>query len=166
MPDWLTYVLSAWVACEVAHHLGLKDARRYVGVAVAGSVLPDLVKVTYILKGYAHIDLVAFTIPLATPIGVLLLVGLVSTFFPPGEMRRVFGYMFMASAIHIVWDLMIHPLGGGQLMIFPLSFKQYSLGLFWPDSILPLLLAGSAALILTLCRFRSERTAGGRIAGM
>jgi len=162
LPDWLTYVLSAWVACELAALVGLRGARRYVGVATVGSVLPDLVKAFYLLKAYGHIDLVAFSVPLATPLGAILVAGLVSSFFDRSELRGVFAYMAAGVAIHIAWDFTLHPYGGGELMLFPFSFGQFSLGWIWSDSMLPLAIIGVPAAVLLCARLAHARSAGPR----
>ncbi len=152
MPDWLTYVLSAWVACEAAALLGIRGARRYVGVAAVGSVLPDLIKISYVLKTYADVDLIPLALPLGTPAGAILVAGLFSSFFERSESRSVFAYTALGVAIHIGWDYTLHPYGGGQPLLFPLSFEQYALGWIWSDSILPLIIVGVLALILFFIR--------------
>jgi len=162
MPDWLTYVLSAWVACELAALVGLRGARRYVGVAAVGSVLPDLVKAFFLLKTYGHIDLVAFSVPLATPLGAILVAGLASSFFDSSELRSVFAYMAIGVVIHLAWDFTLHPYGGGELMLFPLSFEQSSLGWIWSDSVLPLTIIGIPAAMLLSIRLAHARLPGPR----
>jgi hypothetical protein len=156
MPDWLTYVLSAWVLCEIVFLLGFRDARRYLGAAALGVVLPDIVKGFFLLKTLTGLDLIAFSVPFATPVGALLVVGLVSLFFERDEIRRVVSYMTAGAIVHLVWDLTLHPYGGGTLVYFPLSFQQYSLGLIWSDSILPLLLIGLPAVLLAVRRVLVE----------
>jgi hypothetical protein len=113
-----------------------------------GAVLPDLVKVFYLLKAYGNLDLVAFSAPFATPLGALLVAGLASSFFAGEETKRVLSYMTAGVVIHLFWDLTLHPFGGGQLILFPLSFEQYALGLIWPDSLLPLVIIGVPAALL------------------
>lgn len=162
MPDWLTYVLSAWVACELAGLAGIRGARRYVGVAAVGSVLPDLVKAFYLLNTYGHIDLIAFSVPLATPVGAILVAGLVSSFFDTSEGRSVFAYMAIGVTIHIVWDFTLHPFGGGEMMLLPLSFEQSSLGLIWSDSMLPLAIIAIPAVMLLSVGLAHPRSAGPR----
>jgi hypothetical protein len=161
MPDWLTYVISAWVLCEIAFLLGFRDARRYLGVAALGAVLPDLVKAFFLLKTLTDLDLIAFSVPLATPIGALLVVALVSLFFQRNEIGRVTKYMAAGAVVHLVWDLTLHPYGGGTLVYFPFSFQQYSLGLIWSDSILPLFIIGIPAILLALLRFSSTGARSG-----
>ncbi len=165
MPDWLTYILSAWVMCEIAAILGLGGARRYVGVAAVGSVIPDLVKPFYLLKAYAGIDLIAFSVPFATPVGSIMVVGLVSLFFVRREMRRVLAFLLGGTVIHLAWDLMLHPYGGGTLFFFPFSMRQYALGLIWSDSILPLAVVAIPAGILALRRLIVAREGARRRAG-
>jgi hypothetical protein len=156
MPDWLTYVLSAWVLCEVAFLLGFRNSRRYLGAAALGTVLPDIVKGFFLLKTLTGLDLIAFSVPFATPVGAILVVGLVSLFFDEGEIRRVVSYMAAGAVVHLVWDLTLHPYGGGTLVYFPLSFQQYALGLIWSDSILPLLLIGLPVVLLVIRRVLVE----------
>jgi hypothetical protein len=64
--------------------------------------------------------------------------------------------MAAGAAIHLVWDLMLHPYGGGTLVYFPLSFQQHALGLIWSDSILPLFLIGLPAVLLAIRRVLAE----------
>jgi len=161
MPDWLTYVLSAWVVSEVLFISGRRYARRYAGVAAIGSVLPDLVKPFYLLKTYLGLDLIGFSVPLATPVGAFLVAGLASTLFPRRRWTRAFGFLSIGVIIHLIWDSMLHPLGGGQLILFPFSFKQYSLGLIWSDSILPLLIVSVPFVILMALRVTGRSTHGG-----
>jgi hypothetical protein len=165
MPDWLTYVLSAWVMCEIATILGLGRARRYVGVAAVGSVIPDLVKPFYLLKGFAGIDLIAFSVPFATPVGSILVVGLVSLYFARREARNAFAFLLGGTIIHLVWDILLHPYGGGTLVFFPFSMEQYAFGLIWSDSILPLTVAAVPAGLLLIRRAVVARGSGRRTSG-
>ena len=153
MPDWLTYVLSAWIFCEIAYLIGIRNARRYVAVAAVGAVLPDLVKPFFLLKTCTGLDLIAFSVPFATPVGAILVAGLVSQFFKKTEIRRVFVFMLAGVVLHLLWDSTLHPYGGGQLIFFPFNFNQYSLGLIWSDSILPLVIIGIPAAVLYVLRF-------------
>jgi hypothetical protein len=152
LPDWLTYVISAWVLCELLALAGRSGARRYVGVVALGSVLPDIVKPFFLLKTLSGPDLIAFSIPFATPIGAVLVATLLSRFFQRKKERTVLIFMLAGAGIHLAWDLMLHPYGGGTLLFFPLSFQQYALGLIWPDSILPLAVIGGFACVLVAAR--------------
>ncbi len=162
MPDWLTYVLTTWVLIEVVGFLGARKARRYLGPAILGSVLPDTVKAFYLLKAYADVNLIAFSVPLHTPIGVTLVAGLAATFFDRREWREVLAYMLAGVVVHLAWDFTLHPYGGGQLILFPLSFREFSLGWIWPDSILPVSVAGLLALSLVSLKAWGAFRAGNR----
>ncbi len=157
MPDWLTYVLSSVVFCEITFLLGRRDAETHLGAAAVGSVLPDLVKPFYLLKTYAGVDLVAFSLPLATPVGALLVALLASRFFPKNKRNTVFGFLSAGVVIHLVWDSLLHPYGGGQVLLFPLSFQQFSWGVIWSDSILPLIFISIVAAMVLIIRYLPGR---------
>ena len=156
MPDWLTYITSAAGLCIRLRLAGVATARRYLGVAVIGSLLPDTVKISYVLRGYAHLDLVSYFIPFHTPVGAVVFAMLLSYFFEASERIQVFLYLVLGISVHILWDFTLHPYGGGQLLLFPASFSQYSLGLFWADSITPLAISGLSFLAFLLLYRRSS----------
>jgi len=161
MPDWLTYVASAAGVYTLLMLTGVCRSRRYLGVAAVGSLLPDIVKISYVLRGYAHMDLVSYFIPFHTAVGSIVFALLLSHFFDASERRKIFLYLSLGVSVHILWDLSLHPYGGGQLVFFPLSFSQYSLGLFWADSIIPLAISSSSlALVSGLSRRRRAANRG------
>jgi len=140
MPDWLAHVLFAYVLCSV---LGLKynvfANKGNTALVMVGALIPDLVKIGlgFDLFGIAVWDFIA---PLHTPVGSVLSAGLIALLF--SEVFIVFALFIVGFTTHFALDLLLGHVNGGMLLLFPVSWHEYQLGLIHSDNY-------SVALILT-----------------
>lgn len=127
MPDWLAHIVFAFVLTVV---LGMKfdifKENRYVALVMVGSLVPDLFKIT-ILFDWMGYEVGEFLAPLHTPVGALLSAGIISMLFY--GMVTVFSLLVVGVASHFALDLLLGHVSGGMLMLFPLSWEGYQLGL-------------------------------------
>lgn len=155
MPDWLAHIAFAFVLCVV---LGMKfkifRENRYVALVMVGSLVPDLFKVT-ILFDWMGFEVGEFLAPLHTPVGSLLSAGIISMLFY--GMVTVFSLLLVGVASHFALDLLLGHVSGGMLMLFPLSWEGYQLGLIQSDNYWITLILVTLALVLFLFLSTKEK---------
>ena len=76
MPDWLTHTLAGWITG--------KTIKMEVGLIVAGSLIPDIIKINLAFL-YFDINLRHFLNPFHTPAGAFLVAGIFALFFDFGN---------------------------------------------------------------------------------
>jgi hypothetical protein len=148
MPDWLAHVLFAYVLCSVLVTKFKLFTKPNTALVMVGALIPDLVKVKlgFDLLGIAVDDFLA---PLHTPIGSLLSAALMSLLFT--EVLMVFALFALGFTTHFALDLLLGHVSGGMLLLFPVSWEEYQLGLIHADnSWVALILLGTAALVYVL----------------
>lgn len=156
MPDWLAHVLFAYVVCKL---IGLRyklSDRADVALVLIGALLPDITKMRLVL-GLAGIDIQDMIEPLHTPAGSLLLAGLIALLF--FDSRRVFLLLALGAGTHFTLDLMEDTVGGGVLLLFPLSWQRYGLGLIPNDDWRIGALIAALALAGMMIRWTLQRIA-------
>jgi hypothetical protein len=119
MPDWLTHSLVGWIVG--------KATRQEVGLVVIGAVLPDVDKLYLIVNAGLNIRSDAFFLPLHTPIGAVLLAGVVALFF--GDMKKALIPLGLGVATHFALDIVFFEIGGGVRLLFPFSWEGWQLNL-------------------------------------
>ena len=148
MPDWLAHVLFAYVLCSV---LGTKFnhfTKANTALVMAGALIPDLVKVKlgFDLLG---IDVRPFLEPLHTPIGSLLSAALIALLFI--EAVVVFSLFVLGFTTHFALDLLLGHVSGGMLLLFPVSWAEYQLGVIHSDNPwVALVLLGTSGFVYVL----------------
>lgn len=147
MPDWLTHVLIGWFLCDLLS-VRYRGLERYRTAFLVGSILPDARYAELFLRG--HIDLLWFSWPIHTPIGVLLIAGIAALVL---DSAPYFYILSLTGIAHILADLLVVTgFGGRETLLFPFSFQMYSLGLFWQESLYPTYIALALVLASTLLR--------------
>ena len=143
MPDLMTHLLLPWAAGRSAGW-----ARPRLALFCLGGVLPDLVSRVPSIALSRWPDLASIFSAFHTPIGVLILcLGLVMI-FPEKDRTRYLGWLISGAGLHLVLDLLqltVNP--HSYHWLFPLTFQDFQLGLFWPDQTV---LALPVLLILVL----------------
>lgn len=126
MPDWMAHVLLAYLICQVLGRRFKSFDGANTALIAAGSLIPDLVKVGLVLDvlGVAAWDLLDV---LHMPVGSLLSAALISALFlRPSE---TFPFLVFGVGTHYALDMLLGHVSGGMLMLFPLSWGTYQLGL-------------------------------------
>jgi hypothetical protein len=137
MPDLVTHLCAARIL------------RRRVGAGffplfALGAVLPD------IPSRPLHIIFPAtywFVAPFHSPLVCLLYCALLSLAFVPALRKPAFLCLCAGTALHLSLDLLQKQVCPVYFWFFPLSWKSWGIGLFWPDwalMALPLTIAVTA----------------------
>ena len=132
MPDWLAHVLFAYILCSVPGTKFTVFANKgNTALVMVGALIPDLVKIElgFDLLGIAVEDFIA---PLHTPVGSFLSAGLIALLFTEGLM--VFSLFVLGFTTHFALDLLLGHVSGGMLLLFPVSWQEYQLGLIQSDN--------------------------------
>jgi hypothetical protein len=148
MPDWLTHTLIGWITG--------KTIRKDVGLVVIGSLIPDLVKITLAFT-WLGIDYHHFFDPLHTPIGALLVGGILALFFQ--EAKPVFIALGVGITTHFILDFFLVHVSGGMKLLFPFSWREWGYGVIrYDDYRITFIVIGAALLVYTLYRIVAKRT--------
>jgi hypothetical protein len=118
MSDWLTHSLVGWIAGKIT---GLE-----VSLLLLGSVLPDINKIYLVFQWVLNIRTDTFFFPLHTPFGALLLAGGVALFFR--DALKAFLSLGVGIVFHFTLDVLLVEVGGGEPLLFPLSWQGWQLG--------------------------------------
>ncbi len=144
MPDWLTHSLVGWIVG--------KATRQEVGLVVIGAVLPDVDKLYLIVNAVLNIRSDAFFLPLHTPIGAVLLAGVVALFF--GDMKKALIPLGLGVATHFALDIVFFEIGGGVRLLFPFSWEGWQLNLIqMTDYDLMITVSALMASLVVYCLF-------------
>ncbi len=124
MPDLTTHLALTHV---VSRPLRLGSVRLPLYL---GALLPDLLtRPFYILYPPAYYVVYSLHTPVATALAALL----IAEFFAPELRAQVRVGLLAGSAFHFALDLLQKQLGPGYYWLFPVSWKSFNLGLFWPE---------------------------------
>ncbi|MBN1281151.1 MAG: metal-dependent hydrolase [Candidatus Thermoplasmatota archaeon] len=140
MPDLFTHSLIGWITG--------KTTRTQVEFVVIGALIPDIFKIALVTKFFG-VNLDYFFYPIHTPIGAVLIAGLLALFFEKAKL--IFILLSIGIATHFVLDLLLLKVsGGGMILLFPLSWQQWQLNLLRSDDYRMTLVAFIAAVVVYL----------------
>jgi len=155
VPDVLSHLCSGFL---------LKATSRggLVPVFVAGAVLPDLlsrVPSSLLTAVNTHLfpvpaGLIHCWGPLHLPAGILCWCLLLSFAFPAPLRGAVFGNLLGGAALHMGLDLLQSHVGVGYALLFPLSGRDFELGLMGSEASV---LAAPLVAVLTVVFWRLRR---------
>lgn len=157
MPDWITHILIGLIIAEI---FNIKKK----SLIVVGSILPDILVKLELLSVLFPVDKYAITWlfnPLHTPLGIVLFSLLLVPLFNFDRYKTYF-LLFIGWASHLLSDLINkHVLLGQNLLLFPFSWKNFEIGLIWPDEyyilLVPLAILYSAIVIHKYYKNRGNR---------
>jgi hypothetical protein len=116
MPDWLTHSLVGWITG--------KTTKQDVALVVIGTLIPDLTKIT-LLFTWLGVNDVPFFEPLHTPIGALLVAGIIALFFQ--DIRKAVLPLLIGVSTHFILDFFLVHVYGGMKLLFPFSWGEWQL---------------------------------------
>jgi hypothetical protein len=122
MPDWFTHSLVGWI-------IG-KTTKMDVALVVIGTLIPDLVKINLAFTWLGLNDYQFFD-PLHTPIGALLVAGIIAIFFP--DIRKTFLALGIGVSTHFTLDFFLVHVHGGLKLLFPFSWQEWQVYLIRSD---------------------------------
>lgn len=144
MSDWLTHTMISWITG--------KAIKLEVGLVVLGSILPDLVKINLIAVGLGT-DLQGFFNPFHTPVGSLLVGGILALFFT--GTKKVFLAFSIGITTHFILDFFLIGATRGIQFLFPFSWRYWRFNEIMGDYRITII-AVLAALTLYIYYFYSS----------
>jgi membrane-bound metal-dependent hydrolase YbcI (DUF457 family) len=114
MPDWLTHSLIGWITG--------KTIKQDVALIVFGALIPDLVKIS-LLFTWLGLNHHQFFEPLHTPIGAILVAGIISLFFQ--NIKPVFLALCIGVSTHFILDFFLVHVHGGMKLLYPFSWGEW-----------------------------------------
>lgn len=146
MSDWITHLGTTYF---VARLLSIKDLR----LILLGAILPDIPTILIVLGSILDVD-APWILPcfesFHTPFMLFLVITAISLLNV--NFKRCFLLIAFGSLLHILLDLFQTEFGG-ELLLYPFSFKQYSFNLFWTESIIGVSLIVLSTILLVIALF-------------
>ena len=146
MPDWMSHLVVALILSEI---FNIKKK----SLVIFGVLLPDILSKGYLLLFYLDIPNSISFISFHTPFMAFLMSILIVPFFRYNKVKTVL-YFNIGCLSHFVIDMLNkHFTNIGTRIFYPLSNKNYSLGMVWPDDFL-LFLIPSIIIYLSILIFK------------
>lgn len=153
MPDLVTHFTAAYL---------LKIPRRWSRFRVPfylGAILPDLMSrpfyIVYPPAGY-------FIFSLHTPVILIVVCFLIAQFFEREIRSGVRANLLLGIALHFSLDLLQKTTIAGYFWLFPFSWKDLDLGLFWPHESIRLVPVWIGLVIALEAMLRLKKKIEGR----
>ena len=142
MPDLTTHLAAAYLVAETKQNISQEAKTLFL----IGNLLPDLL--TRPLN-VAFPRLCWLFAPLHTPVGLILVCGLVTYAFEKRLRGVVFRALALGVGLHLLLDALQKRVTDVYGILFPFAWKDIYIGVFWPDQslwALPFLLIASAVM--------------------
>jgi hypothetical protein len=156
MPDLITHTAIAYLARRPFEFL--KPSADPAPVRILfyiGVMLPDLMsRPWYILSPAVHDWMVAFH----TPFGMLVACASASLLFKRTMRKKAFGWLFLGTVLHFAVDCLQKQVTGNNFWLFPFSWKNFGIGLFWAGEALPFVPVWIALVLLMEFFFRRKES--------
>ncbi len=137
MPDWLTHTLIGWITGKIT--------KIDIGLIVIGTLIPDLIKIN-IAFIWLRIDHHYFFDPIHTPVGAILIGGIIALFFK--DYKKAFIALGTGITTHFILDFFLVHVSGGMKLLFPFSWGEWQFYLIRSDDYLITIIAILAAIIV------------------
>lgn len=137
MADWFTHTLVGWITG--------KTTKQDIALIVVGSLIPDLSKMNMALL-FLGVPDYSFFDALHTPIGAILVAGLIALFFI--DIRKALLMLLLGVGTHFLLDFFLVHTHGGMLLLFPVSWDGWQVYVYTSDDYRVTLLAIFAALLI------------------
>ena len=155
MPDLITHTAIARLLSGPFEFRNRSPHRLPLGIFLyIGVMLPDLMsRPWYILSPSVHDWVVAFH----TPFGMLTACAFAALFFERSLRAGVFGRLFLGTVLHFAVDCLQKQVTGNNYWLFPFSWKNFGVGLFWADDAIPFVPVWIALVLLMEVILRVRR---------
>ena len=126
MPDLLSHIIFCLIACELVNF-------KKKGLILLGAILPDIITKIYLFGFIIKLpeELIHTLFLFHGVIPIFLVTVLIGLFF-----RDVFSatYLIGVGALsHLLLDLFNGHFLGGLLLLFPISWNEYRISIYWPN---------------------------------
>lgn len=125
-----------------------------IGLVVIGSLIPDLVKINLAFI-WLRIDHQNFFDPIHTPIGALLIGGIIACFFK--DTKKAFIPLGVGITTHFILDFFLVHISGGMKLLFPFSWEEYQYSIIRSDDYWMTIIAVLAAILVYLIYYFNDR---------
>jgi len=129
MPDLVTHVIAGY---GVQRGLWPRLSPWFL----VGAVLPDILTRPFTILWPGSFW---WTMPLHTPLGLLLVCAAFAFLHRPAARASVFLNLGAGSLVHVTLDLFQAHLAGSYFLFFPFSWRSIEVDLMWPETTLYLL---------------------------
>jgi hypothetical protein len=146
MPDWFSHTLIGWITG--------KTTKIDIGLVVIGALLPDISKINLIFTWLEMKQTILFN-PLHTPIGVVLLAGILALLFK--DIKKAFLPLGIGVLTHFLLDFLLINTSGGMNLLFPFSWEEWQLQIIRSDDYRITILLTAIALIIFFLYFYYEK---------
>jgi len=146
MPDWLTHTLAGWITG--------KTIKMEIGLIVAGSLIPDLIKINLAFL-YFDINLYHFLYPFTTPAGAFIVAGIFALFFK--DVKKAFIPLVIGIITHFILDFFLVHVSGGMKLLFPVSWGGWQYYLIRYDDYNVTIVAVIAAILVYIFYFYHKK---------
>lgn len=137
MPDWFTHTLVGWITGKIT--------KKDIALVVIGSLIPDLVKMNLAFV-WLRIDHHYFFDPIHTPIGAVIIGGIIALFFK--NYKKAFIALGIGITTHFILDFFLVHVSGGMKLLFPFSWGEWQVYLIRSDDYVITIYAILAAIIV------------------
>lgn len=146
MPDWVTHTMIGWITG--------KGIKMEVGLVALGSILPDLVKINYIALWFGA-DLYSLFNPFHTPVGSLLVAGILALFFI--DSKKVFLALGIGITTHFLLDFFLIGATRGIQLLFPFSWNYWRFNEIMIDYRITLIAVIAAIFVYIFCYYKDSK---------
>jgi hypothetical protein len=147
MPDWFTHSLVGWITG--------KTIKLDVSLVAIGALIPDISKISLLIKWVFGREFDSFFMPIHTPVGALLIVCVIALFFE--DRKKVFLYLGVGVMTHFIFDMFLLNVSGGTALLFPFSWDEWTLGFIRSDDYTMTIFAVIAAVIVYSIYFYNNK---------
>jgi len=146
MADWLTHSLVGWMTG--------KTSKQDIALLVVGSLIPDLVKINLAFTWLGINDHQFFDL-LHTPVGAVLVAGIIALFFP--DIKKALIPLGIGVSAHLILDFFLVHTHGGMKLLFPFSWDGWQIYVYRSDDYLITVIAVLAAMLVYTASWYYEK---------
>ena len=146
MPDWLTHTLIGWISGKIT--------KLDISLVVIGALIPDLVKINIVFV-WLRIDHLFLFEPIHTPIGAILIGGVISLFFK--DCKKAFIALCFGITTHFILDFFLVHVTGGMKLFYPISWKEWQIYIIRSDEYLITVITIFLTILVFLYYYLKDR---------
>ena len=137
MPDLITHVALSHLVIR-PFDLGASNSKPFSIwiLFYLGTMLPDLLTRPWYILFPVTKD---WTLVFHTPLGMLITSGCIALLFTPHLRKSAFLNLIGGGGLHFLLDSLQKQIYGNNFWLFPLSYKNFEIGIAWAEDFLNLI---------------------------